>query len=128
MLFAAWPISPSLMGCHIILNLSHQLREREKDRGYIKGPHYIQDDFGAWTCVLEDKNSEVQRGFRFFPLSSSTVREPKTNLSPSPAVRISHLQVKYNVSGLIRNICADDGNVAPADQISGLWSACDEIC
>lgn len=54
------------MGCHIMLNLSHRLREREKERGYIKGPHYIGDDSGAWTCVLEDINSEMQKGFRFF--------------------------------------------------------------
>lgn len=41
-------------------------RAGEKDRGYIKGPHYIQDDSGAWTCPRGYINSEVQKGFRFF--------------------------------------------------------------
>lgn len=84
-----------------MLNLSHPLWEREKDRGYIKGPHYIQDDFGAWTCVLEDINSEVQKGFRFFfPFKLDSKRTKDSFISS--AVRISNLQVKYNVYSLIR--------------------------
>lgn len=101
--FAAWPISLSLMGCHIMLNLSHPLWEREKDRGYIKGPHYIQDDFGARTCVLKDINSEVQKGFRFFfPFKLDSKRTKESFISS--AVRISNLQVKYNVYSLIRTL------------------------
>lgn len=102
LLFAAWPIFPSLMGCHIMLNLSHRLREREKERGYIKGPHYIGDDSGAWTCVLEDINSEMQKGFRFFflPFKLDSTRTKDSFISS--AVRTSYLQVKCKVCGLIR--------------------------